>query len=222
MSPAEQNYAVGNKEMLAIVMSCCHRCDYVEGAKHPVEVLTNYPNLQKFMTTKSLTGWQARWWETLSGYKLNMVNRAGKKNHAGTRSHWLDYPRAQEGLCAATVLTAHCNAAFCLQQMYAPAVQEDQIFEDVPHDALYDLNQEGLAENHTAKEACTALGPLSGNEAENHTILAVLLPLYSSHRKQHHGILYYLMQLYIPAVGGARTKALRHHHDDPIARHFNV
>jgi hypothetical protein len=73
MLQAERNYAVGNQEMLAIVMSCCHWCHYLEGARHPVEVLTDHYNLQRFMTTKSLTRRQARWWETLSGYNLYIV-----------------------------------------------------------------------------------------------------------------------------------------------------
>jgi hypothetical protein len=60
MSPAERNYAVGNQGMLIIVMSCCHWRHYLEGARHPVEDLTDYHNLQQFMTTKSLTGWQVR------------------------------------------------------------------------------------------------------------------------------------------------------------------
>jgi hypothetical protein len=60
MLPAERNYAVGDQEMLAIVMSCCHWCHYLEGARHPVEVLTDHHNLQRFMTTKALMGWQVR------------------------------------------------------------------------------------------------------------------------------------------------------------------
>jgi hypothetical protein len=56
MSPAEQNYTVGDQEMLAIIMSCRHWQHYLEGIRHPVEVLTDYHNLQRFMTTKSLTG----------------------------------------------------------------------------------------------------------------------------------------------------------------------
>jgi hypothetical protein len=90
MSPAERNYAVGDQEMLAIVMSCHHWRHYLEGARHPVEVLTDHHNLQRFMTTKSLTGRQVRWWETLSGYNLNIVYREGKKNPADALSCWPD------------------------------------------------------------------------------------------------------------------------------------
>ncbi len=61
MAPAERNYTIGHQEMLAIVMSYHHWRYYLEGARHPVEVLTDHHNLQRFMTTKALTGHQARW-----------------------------------------------------------------------------------------------------------------------------------------------------------------
>jgi hypothetical protein len=128
MSPAEWNYAVGDQKMLAIVMSCRYWRHYLEGARHPVEVLTDHHNLQRFMTTKSLMGQQALWWETLSGYNLNIVYRAGKMNPANTPSCWPDDARVPEGRCAATILTAHCSTTFRLRQLYAAAVQEDQIF----------------------------------------------------------------------------------------------
>jgi hypothetical protein len=64
---------------------------------------------------------------------------------------------------------------FRLRQLYAAAVQEDQIFEDLPPDSLLDLIREGLAEDYTAKEARTALGLLGGFPAEEHSLLAMLL-----------------------------------------------
>jgi hypothetical protein len=54
MLPVEWNYAIGNHEMLAIIMSCCHWHHHLEGAKHPVEVLMDHHNLQRYMTTKVL------------------------------------------------------------------------------------------------------------------------------------------------------------------------
>jgi hypothetical protein len=190
MSPAERNYIVDNQEILAIVMSCRHWHHYLEGARHSVEVPTNYHILQRFMTTKSLTGRQARWWETLSGYNLSIVYRASKMNPADAPSRRPDYARAPEGLCAAIVLTARCNAVFCLRQLYAVAVYEDQIFEDMPPDALHDLILAGLAEDHTAKEARIAPSLPGGYEAKNHSIPAVLLRQYQSHWKHHDGHLY--------------------------------
>ncbi len=78
MSSAKWNYAVGDQAMLTIVMSCCPWRHCLKGARHLVEVLTYHHNLKRFMTTKSFMGQQARWWETLSGYNLNIVNRVGK------------------------------------------------------------------------------------------------------------------------------------------------
>jgi hypothetical protein len=60
MTPAERNYTVGDQEMLAIVMSCRHWRHYLEGTRYPVTVHTDHHNLQRFMSTKSLTGKRAR------------------------------------------------------------------------------------------------------------------------------------------------------------------
>jgi len=62
MNPAEQNYIVHDKELLAIVMSLMHFRHYLEGAKHQTEIWTDHSNLQYFMTkhisifTKNFSG----------------------------------------------------------------------------------------------------------------------------------------------------------------------
>ncbi len=90
MSDAERNYSVGNQEMLAIVESCRHWRHYLEGSKYPVRVLTDHHNLQGFMKNKPLRGRLGRWWETLSGYDLDIVYRTGKTNSADGLSHRSD------------------------------------------------------------------------------------------------------------------------------------
>ena len=60
MTPAERNYGTGDRELLAIVMVFKQFRHYLEGAAHPVEVLTDHENLRTFMTTKELRGRQAR------------------------------------------------------------------------------------------------------------------------------------------------------------------
>jgi hypothetical protein len=203
-------------------MSSCNWCNYLEGARHLVEALTDHHNLQRLMTTKLLTGWQMRWWETLSGYNLNIVYTVGKKNPADAPSHQPDYARALEGRCAAMRPAVHCNATFCLWQLYAAAVQEDQIFEDVPPETLADLIIEGQAEDHIAKEARTVLGLPGGYLAEEHSVPATLLRQYQSHWQKHDGFLYYRMQLYVLAAGGAPTEVLHRHHDNLIKGHFGT
>jgi hypothetical protein len=146
----------------------------------------------------------------------------GKNNPADTISHWLDYARVLEGSCASTILTARCNATFRLRQLYAATVQEQQIFKVVSPDTLAKLILGGQADDHTAKEARTALGLPRGYAAEEYSFPATLIRQYQSHCQQYDGLLYYQMQLYIPAGGGARMEVLCCHYDNPIVEHFGV
>ncbi len=84
---------------------------------------------------------------------------------------------------------------FRLRQLYTAAVQEDQIFKDVPSNSLLDIIRDGLIEDYTAKEARTALGLPSGFPVEEHSILATLLRQYQNHWQKHDGLLYYRIQL---------------------------
>ena len=61
MTPAELNYGVGETEMLAIVEACKQWRHYLEGAMHPIRVITDYCNLRTFLTTKNLSRREARW-----------------------------------------------------------------------------------------------------------------------------------------------------------------
>lgn len=63
MAPAECNYDIYDKELLAII--CCFEewRPELEGTGMPVQVLTDHKGLEYFMTTKKLTPRQARWAE---------------------------------------------------------------------------------------------------------------------------------------------------------------
>ena len=80
MLPAERNYHARQTELLAIVMACKHWCHYLDGADAPVNILSDHGNLRNFMTMKELMGRLARWWELLSGFRINIVWCPGKDN----------------------------------------------------------------------------------------------------------------------------------------------
>jgi len=61
LSPAECNYDICNKEMLAVIHMLEQWHHYLEGAKHPVQILTDHKNLEYFMTTQKLNRQQAHW-----------------------------------------------------------------------------------------------------------------------------------------------------------------
>ncbi|KAJ1573897.1 hypothetical protein NDA15_007015 [Ustilago hordei] len=77
LDPAQLNYPIFDKEMFAIVAAFKHWRQYLEGAKFPVQVLTDHRSLEYFTTTKQLNRWQARWSELLSDFDFVIQYRPG-------------------------------------------------------------------------------------------------------------------------------------------------
>jgi hypothetical protein len=91
MSPAEQNYDIHDKELLAIVAALRHWRVYCEGAPG-LTVLSDHKNLTYFTTTKELTRRQSRWSELLGQYKFEIRYTPGKENErADALSRRSDY-----------------------------------------------------------------------------------------------------------------------------------
>jgi hypothetical protein len=59
LSPAEVNYDIYDKELMAVVKSFEEWRAELEGADTPVQVISDHKNLQHFMTTKRLSRRQA-------------------------------------------------------------------------------------------------------------------------------------------------------------------
>ena len=82
MAPAETNYPIYDKELLAIIKALQHWRAELEGTKDHVEVITDHKALEYFMTSKSLSARQARWAEILSRYHFRISYKPGKTNKA--------------------------------------------------------------------------------------------------------------------------------------------
>lgn len=78
--PAECNYEIYDKELLAIVR--CFECwrPELQGAHYPITVITDHANLRYFMTTKQLSRRQVRWSEFLSQFQFAIKSVPGKEN----------------------------------------------------------------------------------------------------------------------------------------------
>jgi len=76
-TPAEINYEIHDKELLAIVDAFKHWRRYCEGAIHQVEVYSDHQNLEFFTTTKVLNRQQARWAQELAGTNFKIYYRPG-------------------------------------------------------------------------------------------------------------------------------------------------
>ena len=79
MAPAECNYDVHDKELLAIVQALKEWRRYLRGSGQHFKVLTDHKNLIRFTTTKEVTDRQIRWSKVLSGFDFKIEFRRGKE-----------------------------------------------------------------------------------------------------------------------------------------------
>jgi len=80
LQPRERNYAVHEKELLAIVDSVKDWRHYIEGQK--VTVFTDHQSLTHFMDQPGVSQRQVRWLETLLSHDLKILYMKGKENVA--------------------------------------------------------------------------------------------------------------------------------------------
>lgn len=123
LSPAELNYEIYDKELLAIVDSFKSWRPYLEGSEHPISVLTDHKNLEYFKTARVLTRRQARWSLLLNSHIYELKHRPGKqstKPDAFTRrSDYTSNAKASEQL-PETLLKPIRISAITAQEIYSP------------------------------------------------------------------------------------------------------
>ena len=121
MAPAECNYGIHDKEMLAIVRSLDQWRPELQGTAKRIKVYTDHKALEYFMTTKQLTSRQAKWAEALSEYYFMIMYRSGKKNgKADALTRRDDEVEAQNG-----VKTEYRTKAILSQDQVDPRVLQD-------------------------------------------------------------------------------------------------
>ncbi|KAK3513472.1 hypothetical protein QTP70_015467, partial [Hemibagrus guttatus] len=80
LNPAERNYNIGNRELLAIKLALEEWRHWLEGARHPFLVLTDHKNLEYLRATKRLNPRQARWALFFTRFEFSISFRPGSKN----------------------------------------------------------------------------------------------------------------------------------------------
>jgi hypothetical protein len=78
LSPAEQNYAMHEKELLAIIHAIRLWHTYLEGQRFTV--ITDHASLEYIKTQSNLSRRQARWLDTLQSYDFQVKYKPGKTN----------------------------------------------------------------------------------------------------------------------------------------------
>lgn len=82
MAPAELNYEIHDKEMLAIVLALKEWRVELVSTPGKFKIFTDHKALEYFMSSKKLNARQARWAELLADYAFMISYRPGKDNQA--------------------------------------------------------------------------------------------------------------------------------------------
>lgn len=80
MDPAQRNYEIYNKEMLAIIEALDDWRHYLEGLPTQFEIVTDHKNLKYWCTSQHLTCRQARWLLFLAHFDFRITHKAGTSN----------------------------------------------------------------------------------------------------------------------------------------------
>ncbi|KAK3515044.1 hypothetical protein QTP70_004028 [Hemibagrus guttatus] len=80
LTTAQVNYDVGNRELLAIKAALEEWRHWLEGARHPFQILTDHHNLEYLRGAKRLNPRQARWALFFTRFQFTVSYRPGSKN----------------------------------------------------------------------------------------------------------------------------------------------
>ncbi|KAI4902358.1 hypothetical protein NFI96_006631, partial [Prochilodus magdalenae] len=80
LTPAEKNYGIGDRELLAIKLAFEEWHHWLEGARHPFMVLTDHKNLEYLRNVKRLNSRQARWSLFFSRFDFQITYCPGTRN----------------------------------------------------------------------------------------------------------------------------------------------
>lgn len=141
----EQNYDVGDRELLAMKEAFAEWRHWLEGSSQPFLVLTDHKNLEYIKTAKRLNARQAWWSLFFSRFNFQITYRPGSKNGKAddlSRLHEKDQADSSEpeGVVASSIILApiqwdiitelnNCNAA----EPPPPSCPADRIYVPPAH-----------------------------------------------------------------------------------------
>lgn len=244
--PAEQRYETYDQELLAIVGAFKHWRHYLEGAAHPVRVLTDHNNLKGFMTLKQLNGRQARWATFLASFDFEIEHRAGKHNPADAPSRRPDYEPVKDPRTALLPTFQQKLQYWAEEQDQGPSTllrrvvattgprrggaEEPQMRSAFCEEARKTLPRKtviALARAEDPYEAPTAdiedtLRLLTKPEWVDSMTKTQRGRRAGSAYVLRNGLLYKNNILCVPDDSALKAELLKKHHDDPLAGHFGV
>ena len=202
--PAEQNYQIYDKELLAIIAAFKHWRPYLEFSREPTIVMTDHKNLEYFTTTRNLSRRQVRWAEILADYNFIIKYRPGKLNGAADALSRRDKLVKEGGEdFSKTAMTLLDPAKFVLNAMTQVPLQVDS-------SNIQDSIIKGLEKD---SHFGTIIAEIK-NKPENHDVL--------SNYTLNDNILFFDGRICVPDIKLIKKRILEECHDAPSAGHFGV
>jgi transposase InsO family protein len=204
--PAELNYEIHDKEMLAIVWAFKRWRSLLLSTTSPVTVLTDHLALTYFMSDKQLTRRQSRWAEMLADYNFVVSYRPGKQSEKPDALSRRDdvYPSGGDGAYAknnphnfTTLLKSHNVTGFRGRRI--EKTDEVGEHEDFASALLRAQAGDPALQDHKAKMGYPNLRPQP-------TI-------------RDDGVLLLDGKIAVPADDAIKLRILRQKHDHPTAGH---
>ena len=209
-SPAECNYEIYDKELLAIVRCFEEWRPYLVGSPHLIQVLTDHKNLEYFKTKRTLNQCQIRWSAFMSEFPWYAEYRPGKlggKPDSLTRRSG-DLPREGDEL-----LTQRSQTFLKPTNLVNPKdgllhVCAD-IWDNNKEPSLEDLFQQGFATDPFPAEVLRML-----QDGVRHSREISL-----SECEEKNGRLTFRGRIYVPSHDQLCLRILQLHHDPPAVGH---
>ena len=117
-TPPKLNYDVHDKELLAIFEAFKIWHHYLKGSPTPIDMVTDYKNLEYFSTTKLLTHCQVHWLEFLCQFNLTICFHPGcLGTKPDTLTRWWDVYPKEGGSDYASVNPHNLHPIFTQEQL---------------------------------------------------------------------------------------------------------
>uniref|UniRef100_A0A3P9IIW0 Gypsy retrotransposon integrase-like protein 1 n=1 Tax=Oryzias latipes TaxID=8090 RepID=A0A3P9IIW0_ORYLA len=158
LSPAERNYDVGNRELLAIKLALEEWRHWLEGASQPFIVWTDHKNLAYLRSAKRLNSRQARWCLFFDRFNFTITYRPGSRNtkpDALSRKFSSDNSPATTTIIPSTCIVG--NLTWDIENRVMNAQGEEPNHDPCPDGILYvpaSLRSDVLSWGHNSRIAC--------------------------------------------------------------------
>ena len=210
MQPAECNYDIHDKELLAIIQAFMEWKRYTRGSSKPIRVLTDHKNFVTFLSTKEQSERQARWRQFLTQYNFKIEyqprKECGKPDTLTRRAG--DLPTAGDKR-----LTRNVGILLPRERYWDIPEEEEIKLEEIELAEFQDKDEGAIRDAYDMdNEIQTIKDNLEKGVKEMKGVALGLCQWKDEH-------LWYQGKIWIPNNEGLRTSLIRKCHDNPLAGH---